>query len=36
VAIVDPTGLDQLLPLIREAYEFAARKYSNHQARQTS
>ena len=36
VAIVNPTGLDQLLPLIEEAYEFAARKYSNHQARQTS
>ena len=36
VAIVDPTGLDQLLPLIVEAYQFAARKYSNHQARQTS
>lgn len=36
VAIVDPTGLDQLAPLIVEAYEFAARKYSNHQARQTS
>jgi hypothetical protein len=35
VAIVDPTGLDQLLPLIDEAYRFAARKYSNHQARQT-
>ncbi|WP_350275976.1 DUF6194 family protein [Kribbella sp. HUAS MG21] len=36
VAIVNPTGLDQLLPLVEEAYAFAARKYSNHQARQTS
>jgi hypothetical protein len=36
VAIVNPTGLDQLLPLIEESYEFAARKYANHQARQTS
>ncbi|MEU8223104.1 DUF6194 family protein [Kribbella sp. NPDC048915] len=36
VAIVDPTGLDRLLPLIDEAYRFAERKFSNHQARQTS
>ena len=36
VAIVDPTGLDRLLPLIEEAYMFAERKYSNHQARQTN
>lgn len=36
VAIVDPTGPDRLLPLIEEAYAFAARKYSNHQARQTN
>ena len=35
VAIVNPTGLDQLLPLIEEAYRFAARKYANHEARQT-
>jgi hypothetical protein len=35
VAIVNPTGLDQLRPLIEEAYEFAARKYSNQRARQT-
>ncbi|GAA1595767.1 MULTISPECIES: DUF6194 family protein [Kribbella] len=36
VAIVNPTGLDRLLPLIEEAYGFAARKYANHEARQTS
>ncbi|MDX2967752.1 DUF6194 family protein [Kribbella solani] len=36
VAIVNPTGLDQLLPLIQEAYDFAARKFANHQARQSS
>jgi hypothetical protein len=36
VAIVNPTGLDQLTALIEEAYTFAARKFSNHQARQTS
>ncbi|GAA3115008.1 hypothetical protein JOF29_003791 [Kribbella aluminosa] len=35
VAIVNPTGLDQLLPLIEEAYRFAARKYSNQQTRHT-
>ena len=35
VAIVNPTGLDRLLPLIAEAYDFAARKYANHEARQT-
>ncbi|WP_405058944.1 DUF6194 family protein [Kribbella sp. NBC_01505] len=33
VAIVNPTALDPLLPLITEAYEFAARKYANHQSR---
>ncbi|GAA1584178.1 hypothetical protein GCM10009804_45640 [Kribbella hippodromi] len=36
VAIVNPTGLDQLLPLIEESYAFAARKFANHQARQSS
>ncbi|NUS00290.1 MAG: hypothetical protein HOV67_34140 [Kribbellaceae bacterium] len=35
VAIVSPTDLDRLLPLIDEAYEFAVRKYSNQRARQT-
>jgi hypothetical protein len=35
VAIVDPTGPDRLLPLIQESYDFAARKFSNHEARQT-
>lgn len=36
VCIVSPTDLAPLLPLLTEAYEFAARKYANHQARQTS
>jgi hypothetical protein len=35
VAIVTPTALDPLLPLITEAYEFAARKYANYQSRLT-
>ncbi|WP_328999944.1 DUF6194 family protein [Kribbella sp. NBC_00709] len=35
VAIVNPIELEQLVPLVREAYQFAARKYANHQARQT-
>ncbi|MGW7687207.1 DUF6194 family protein [Kribbella sp. NPDC054772] len=35
VAIVNPTGLDQLQPLIEESYAFAARKFTNQQARQT-
>lgn len=35
VAIVSPTRLDRLVPLIDEAYSFAVRKYSNQQARQT-
>ncbi|GAA1132712.1 DUF6194 family protein [Kribbella jejuensis] len=35
VAIVNPTEPDRLLPLIDEAYSFAARKYANHEARQT-
>lgn len=35
VAIINPTGLDRLHPLIDEAYGFARQKYSNHQARQT-
>ncbi|MFF0342970.1 DUF6194 family protein [Kribbella sp. NPDC004875] len=35
VAIVNPTGLDQLLPLIEESYAFAARKLTNQQTRQT-
>ena len=35
VCIVSPTGLAPLRLLLDEAYEFAARKYANHQARQT-
>jgi hypothetical protein len=35
VAIVNPTELDRVVPLIDEAYNFAARKYANHEARQT-
>ncbi|MFG1909936.1 DUF6194 family protein [Kribbella sp. NPDC048928] len=35
IAITNPTGLDQLHPLIDEAYGFARRKYSNHRTRQT-
>ncbi|HET6985865.1 MAG TPA: DUF6194 family protein [Kribbella sp.] len=35
VCIVSPTRLAPLEPLLDEAYEFAARKYANHQARQT-
>jgi hypothetical protein len=36
VCIVSPTDLAALRPLLDEAHEFAARKYANHQARQTS
>ncbi|MFI5694937.1 DUF6194 family protein [Kribbella sp. NPDC051586] len=35
VCIVDPTDLGALVPHLEEAYEFAARKYANHQSRQT-
>jgi hypothetical protein len=35
VAVVSPTDVETLRPLIVEAYEFAARKYANHQARRT-
>lgn len=35
VCVVNPTTtLDQLRPLVAEAYEFAVRKHVNHQARQ--
>ncbi|MFC6160373.1 DUF6194 family protein [Kribbella jiaozuonensis] len=34
-AIVNPVDLEPLIPLLDEAYVFAARKYANHQARQT-
>lgn len=36
VAIVCPSTLAPLLPLITEAHEFAARKYANREVRQTS
>lgn len=35
VAIVSPTALAPLLPLITEAHDFAARKYANREVRQT-
>jgi hypothetical protein len=35
VAIVNPVQAAPLVPLLQEAYEFAARKYANHQSRQT-
>ncbi|HET6741279.1 MAG TPA: DUF6194 family protein [Kribbella sp.] len=35
IAIINPTALDQLRPLIEDAYGFAARKHSNHRTRQT-
>jgi uncharacterized protein DUF6194 len=35
VCIIDPTDPGTVVPLIDEAYEFAVRKYANHQARQT-
>ncbi|RZU10628.1 hypothetical protein EV645_7093 [Kribbella rubisoli] len=35
VAIVNPVELEPLTSLLDEAYEFAARKYANHQSRQT-
>ncbi|WP_432874532.1 DUF6194 family protein [Kribbella sp. CA-245084] len=35
VAIVNPVELEPLSSLLDEAHEFAARKYANHQSRQT-
>jgi hypothetical protein len=35
IAIINPTDLDRLHPLMDEAYGFARRKYSKHRARQT-
>ncbi|MET7280909.1 DUF6194 family protein [Kribbella sp. NPDC005582] len=35
VAIISPTALDPLLPLIEESYDFAAGKHANREARRT-
>lgn len=35
VCIVTPSDLGPLTPLLAEAYDFAVRKYTNHQARRT-
>ncbi|TDW76962.1 DUF6194 family protein [Kribbella pratensis] len=35
IAVVNPVEAPPLVPLVQEAYEFAARKYANHQSRQT-